>query len=106
MKRALTRIINWGHELLAEVLEPGDLAVDLTAGTGQDTHFLAEAVGTEGQVVAFDLQAEALEQTTQRLQKHDFIVKSVPGHLHIYQGCHQRKSPSRYPPSHRAFLPG
>lgn len=80
---SLTRIVIWSQQLLCEVLEHGDLAVDLTAGTGQDTHILAEAVGTEGQVVAFDLQAEALEQTTQRLQKHDFIVKSVPDDAEI-----------------------
>ena len=80
---SLTRIVSWSQQLLCEVLEHGDLAVDLTAGTGQDTHILAEAVGTEGQVVAFDLQAEALEQTTQRLQKHDFIVKSVPDDTEI-----------------------
>lgn len=75
---SLTRIVSWSHQLLCEVLDHGDLAVDLTAGTGQDTHVLAEAVGTEGQVVAFDLQAQALEQTTERLQQHDFVVKSVP----------------------------
>jgi len=81
--KSLTRIVSWSHQLLCEVLDHGDLAVDLTAGTGQDTHVLAEAVGTEGQVVAFDLQTEALEQTTQRLQKHDFIVKSVPDDTEI-----------------------
>jgi SAM-dependent methyltransferase len=76
--KSLTRIVSWSQQLLCEVLEHGDLAVDLTAGTGQDTHALAKAVGKEGQVVAFDLQAEALEQSTQRLQKHGFVVKSVP----------------------------
>jgi len=81
--KSLTRIVSWSQQLLCEVLEHGDLAVDLTAGTGQDTHVLAEAVGTEGQVVAFDLQTEALEQTTQRLQKHDFIVKIVPDDTEI-----------------------
>ncbi len=81
--KSLTRIVSWSQQLLCEVLEHGDLAVDLTAGTGQDTQVLAEAVGTEGQVVAFDLQTEALEQTTQRLQKHDFIVKIVPDDTEI-----------------------
>ncbi|MDG5469591.1 class I SAM-dependent methyltransferase [Deltaproteobacteria bacterium IMCC39524] len=80
---SLTRIVTWSQQLLCEVLEHGDLVVDLTAGTGQDTHVLAEAVGSEGQVVAFDLQSEALEQTTQRLQQHDFIVKSVPDDTEI-----------------------
>ncbi len=80
---SLTRIVTWSQQLLCEVLEHGDLVVDLTAGTGQDTHVLAKAVGSEGQVVAFDLQAEALEQTTQRLQQHNFIVKSVPDDTEI-----------------------
>jgi predicted methyltransferase len=93
---SLTRVVSWSHQLLCEVLEHGDLAVDLTAGTGQDTHVLAEAVGTKGQVVAFDLQAEALGQTKQRLQKHAFFVKSVPDDteiprtygVYLVQACH------------------
>ncbi len=76
--KSLTRIVSWSHQLLCEVLGPGDLAVDLTAGTGQDTLVLAEAVSSAGQVVAFDLQAEALELTTQLLEQHDFVVKSIP----------------------------
>ena len=64
---SLTRIVSWSQQLLCEVLEHGDLAVDLTAGTGQDTHILAEAVGTEGQVVAFDLQAEAVDPISAEL---------------------------------------
>ena len=65
---SLTRIVPWCHQLVAEVLKPGDLAVDLTAGKGRDTLVLAQAVGEGGQVVAFDLQAVALEQTAQYLE--------------------------------------
>jgi hypothetical protein len=63
----LSRIIPWSHELLAEVVSPGDLAVDLTAGRGQDTLTLWQMVGAHGQVIAFDIQQEALVQTRQRL---------------------------------------
>jgi hypothetical protein len=63
----LSRIIPWGHELLAEVVSPGDLAVDLTAGRGQDTLALWRMVGEQGQVIAFDVQQDALIQTRQRL---------------------------------------
>lgn len=67
MKHALTRIVDWGQELLAEVVQLGDLAVDLTAGNGQDTLFLYQLVGPMGQVVAFDVQSQALLATRERL---------------------------------------
>ncbi len=73
---SLTSIVPWSQKLLCDVLHHGDLAVDLTAGKGRDTHVLAEAVGSMGQVVAFDLQAEALEQTRDLLQSHNFSVQS------------------------------
>lgn len=68
MKHSLNRIISWGHELLGEIVAPGDLAVDLTAGRGQDSLALLRMVGSTGQVVAFDLQHAALVATQQRLQ--------------------------------------
>ena len=67
MKRALARVVDWGHELLSEVVHSGDLAVDLTAGTGQDTLALYKMVGSTGQVVAFDIQSQALSTTRDRL---------------------------------------
>ena len=63
----LSRIIPWAHELLAEAITPGNLVVDLTAGRGQDTLALWQMVGNPGQVVAFDIQTNALEVTQQRL---------------------------------------
>lgn len=72
---SLTRIVSWSQQLVCEVLRQGDLAVDLTAGKGRDTHALAEAVGAQGQVVAFDLQKDALDQTRELLLGHDFAVK-------------------------------
>ena len=35
-------------------VQPGDLVVDATAGNGNDTLWLAEAVGANGRVHAFD----------------------------------------------------
>ncbi len=67
MSPSLTRIISWGHELLEEVVKPGSLAVDLTAGNGHDTLLLARLVGPEGQVVAFDIQENAIASTQNRL---------------------------------------
>jgi 16S rRNA C1402 N4-methylase RsmH len=72
----LTRIVPWSQQLACEVLQPGDLAVDLTAGKGRDALALAKAVGSSGQVVAFDLQPAAIKQTAEFLQSHDIPSKS------------------------------
>ncbi len=45
----------------------GGLAVDATTGNGHDTVFLARLVGESGQVIAFDIQQAALDQTRKRL---------------------------------------
>ena len=71
---SLTRIVPWSQQLVCEVLQPGDLAVDLTTGKGRDTLALAEAVGPTGQVVAFDVQTEALDQSQRFLEERGQIV--------------------------------
>ena len=44
--------LSYSHQLLKEVLQPGDLAVDATMGNGHDTLFLAQLVGRTGHVYA------------------------------------------------------
>jgi tRNA A58 N-methylase Trm61 len=56
---------HWVREVLCE----GDLAIDATAGNGHDTLFLAECVGPSGRVLAFDIQAGAVEATRERLER-------------------------------------
>jgi SAM-dependent methyltransferase len=56
------------HFFLRERVTPGDRAIDATCGKGQDTLLLADLVGAEGQVWAFDIQAEALSATKDRLE--------------------------------------
>ena len=55
---SLIRIVTWSHELVREVLRPGDLAVDLTAGKGRDTLALA----ADSLVVAGELR---IDRTTE-----------------------------------------
>lgn len=92
---SLISIVSWSRKLACEILQPGDLAVDLTAGKGRDTLALARAVGQTGQVLAFDLQTAAIEQTTALLQSHDFEVnfwpvdQTLPEHgIYLVQACH------------------
>jgi len=64
--RSLTQL---AHQRLAELLQPGDLAVDATAGNGHDTLFLAQRVTETGKVYAFDVQTRALDATALRLEQ-------------------------------------
>lgn len=52
-----------------KVLLSGETAIDATMGQGWDTVYLAEKVGPEGTVFAFDVQKEALESTRKRLER-------------------------------------
>lgn len=70
----LPHIISWSHRLVREVLLPGDLAVDLTAGRGRDTLELCRAVGPEGCVLSFDIQEQALSDTRERLECEGVVV--------------------------------
>lgn len=60
---AITRALSQSVEQL-----PWPLAVDATAGNGNDTEFLAQAVEQHGQVLAFDVQAAAVANTRRRLE--------------------------------------
>lgn len=115
----LTRIVPWCHQLLTEVLRPGDVAVDLTAGQGRDTLLLARAVGMHGQVIAFDVQKQALEQTAQSLQGDGFAVTDweegaeIPAKSGIYlvHACHSALNafvtlPLRAAVANLGYLPG
>lgn len=59
----LLNIIPFVHRCLQEVIQAGDVVIDATAGNGHDTVFLADKVGINGHVWAFDLQQQALMNT-------------------------------------------
>jgi len=65
--RGLSGAVQLGHFFLRERLKPGDRAVDATCGNGYDTLLLAQLVGPEGRVWAFDIQEDALIATEERL---------------------------------------
>lgn len=73
----MTRIVDWSHDVLAEVVQPGDLVVDLTAGNGHDTLLLGRLVGESGRVVAFDIQEQALQTAEQRLRDAGVRVRRI-----------------------------
>lgn len=68
MIKGLGSAVHLAQLLISEVVGPGGMAIDATAGNGYDTLFLARQVGPEGKVYAIDIQAEALEKTALLLQ--------------------------------------
>lgn len=56
-------------DILRQAVQPGDTAVDATMGNGHDTLFLCQLVGEAGRVYAFDVQAQAVENTRLRLRE-------------------------------------
>ncbi|MCB1228652.1 MAG: methyltransferase domain-containing protein [Verrucomicrobiae bacterium] len=88
-KPRLPRATELAHRFVTECLGPGDRAIDATAGNGHDTLFLAELVGPEGKVVAFDVQPEAIEATRARLE-----AGGVADRVRLVRECHSRLADS------------
>ncbi|MGJ8731359.1 class I SAM-dependent methyltransferase [Listeria aquatica] len=65
----LEGILPFSHQLLRKVIFPGDLVIDATCGNGHDTLFLAQLVGPNGKVYAYDIQQTAIEKTEARLDE-------------------------------------
>ena len=62
----MKRPLEMAHDFLAQVITQDDIVVDATMGNGHDTFFLAKLAK---QVYSFDIQKQALEKTSQRLQE-------------------------------------
>ncbi|MBR7059371.1 MAG: methyltransferase domain-containing protein [Neisseriaceae bacterium] len=60
-------IIEFTHNLFEIHLKNGDIALDATAGNGNDTLHLAKCVGENGLVYAFDIQKIAIDNTQRKL---------------------------------------
>jgi len=63
-------LVNVAHNLIRDVLHPGDIAVDATVGNGHDTLFLVEQVSPSGRVFGFDIQQTAIEATRAKVESH------------------------------------
>lgn len=67
----LFRAAEFSHLILGNLIKPGQIVVDATAGNGNDTLFLAKQAGRSGKVYAFDIQKEAIENTEKLLKEHN-----------------------------------
>ena len=95
-------LVNVAHNLINEVLHPGDIAIDATVGNGYDTLFLAKQVGSSGEVFGFDIQQAAIEST-----KEKFRQTHCPVCLTLTQASHadmSDKIPFRHHGNIRAIM--
>ena len=60
---------HWARELHREAIKPGGVCVDATMGNGGDTAAFIQLSKPNGRVYAFDVQAQAIEQTKKRLDE-------------------------------------
>lgn len=81
---ALDKITLLVHAYLDMVVGEGDTVVDATAGNGYDTVFLAQKVGPQGMVYAFDIQQNALTRTANLLEEDKLLSRvNLIGESHI-----------------------
>lgn len=65
------------HDFLRRQVKPGAFCIDATAGKGRDTALLCRLAGTEGRVLAFDVQQEAVAQTRALLDAEGMTAEVV-----------------------------
>ncbi len=78
-------LVKQAQKKISGYLSAGDNAIDATMGNGLDTLFLANCVGTNGQVYAFDLQKRAVAVTERLLTKED-----VRDRVQLIEGSHDK----------------
>ena len=79
------RLTEQAHRELDKIIHAGDFVIDATLGNGYDTQFLAQKVGNDGGVYAFDIQKESIEQSTRLLEKHQLLSRVI-----FTQSCHSK----------------
>ncbi|AFM42584.1 Putative rRNA methylase [Desulfosporosinus acidiphilus SJ4] len=77
MKDIFSNVIELAKKICKAKLTEGDRAVDCTMGNGNDTAFLSSLVGKDGRVYAFDIQEQALVNTSKKLQELNFLDRAV-----------------------------
>jgi tRNA1(Val) A37 N6-methylase TrmN6 len=88
-------LLNTAHDLIRDIINPGDIAIDATVGNGHDTLFLAEQIAPSGHVYGFDIQQAAIDSTLEKFRQaqlsncltlihasHADMSKKIPANLH------------------------
>ncbi len=94
-------------EILRPLIRAGDRVVDATAGNGYDTVFLAECVGPDGKVIAFDIQELALVSARARVDEVGLLdrVNFIHG-SHVGMASHVERGSVAVIMFNLGYLPG
>lgn len=65
------QITQWCSRFIEEQVKEGDICIDATMGNGNDTLLLSRLAGPDGQVLAFDIQEQALQAARQKLLREN-----------------------------------
>ena len=78
----MKKVLEFAHQLLADVLTKEDVCIDMTVGNSNDTLFLAKIAK---HVYGFDIQKEAIIQTKQRLEEEKLnnVTLYLDNHAHL-----------------------
>ena len=82
----LEPIIVFAHNLIKKHVSIGSTVIDMTAGNGHDTVFLAKLVGEEGYVFAFDIQENALHNAKKMIMESGLDGENIT----FFHACHSR----------------
>ena len=69
----MDKVLTFAKKLLKEKIDKNSIVVDATAGNGHDTLFLAKSAAKK--VYAFDIQTQAIENTTTLIAKNNVLDK-------------------------------
>lgn len=78
-------LLHIAHERVEAILKPGGFAIDGTIGNGHDLLFLAEQVGSTGQVIGFDVQSQAIQACEKQLKEKGFTER-----VRLYHESHEK----------------
>ncbi|XCP87207.1 class I SAM-dependent methyltransferase [Roseburia hominis] len=83
-----SQITYWCHEIIRSQAAREGVYIDATMGNGNDTLLLCELAGKNGEVIAFDIQDQALEATKALLTDQGCLERArliKDGHEHMDQ---------------------
>jgi len=82
-------LVSLARYFITEQVAPGDVVIDATTGNGNDTELLARCTGEQGHVFGFDIQQEAINNTTLRLKRAGLLDRvTLIKASHAEMKCH------------------
>ena len=79
-------ITQMAHHLIDINVTEESICADLTAGNGNDTLYLAKKAK---HVYAFDIQAQAIENTKEKVKDYTNVTCILDSHVHVKNYIHQ-----------------